>query len=38
LVNVPTEQPERLLELIAEIRAKESDSIRRAGEGAPIAH
>jgi 4-hydroxy-4-methyl-2-oxoglutarate aldolase len=38
LVNVPTEQPERLLELIAEIQAKESDSIKRAAEGAPISH
>jgi 4-hydroxy-4-methyl-2-oxoglutarate aldolase len=38
LVNVPDGDADRLLELIDEIRAKESDSRTRAAEGAPIVH
>jgi regulator of RNase E activity RraA len=38
LVHVPDDEPERLLQLIDETRAKESDSKTRAGEGAELAH
>jgi 4-hydroxy-4-methyl-2-oxoglutarate aldolase len=38
LVHVPVDQPERLLELIDETRAKEADSRTRAGDGADLAH
>jgi regulator of RNase E activity RraA len=38
LVQVPVDEPERLLQLIDETRAKESDSRTRAGDGAELAH
>jgi 4-hydroxy-4-methyl-2-oxoglutarate aldolase len=38
LVNVPTADLDRLLQLIDEIRVKEADSKTRAADGAPIVH
>jgi 4-hydroxy-4-methyl-2-oxoglutarate aldolase len=38
LVHVPVDEPDRLLELIDETMAKESDSRTRVGDGADLAH